>query len=352
MVNYYKDFTRYCSLEWFAGAFFFCFSFLIFSSAFPTCFSANFSTLAIILMICFWTKNIRKLNKSFIELSGYIILFLLLISLDFNKPLSRNLAAFSEYRLFLILPFITSFLLNADKRWVTRIVFASGLGCLVSLIGSYGLWLGLIDIEGAQFSFGNRIFHAFTMVIFLAFLVSFGLRVKQLNLRIGAGILAFLCLFNLLLVEQGRTGYLATFSVCAVFCIFYSTGILRFAIYFCIFLIFLALGFFISDDFVARIAFTFENFVKFVESEDRTSSLGLRLSFYETAVGIMNENFWSGVGLTEAEDVFFDRLIGQGWRGSDNVHSEFLTMGIIGGIWLLVAYMVWVFSFFSLVSWH
>ena len=107
--------------------------------------------------------------------------------------------------------FLAALALSETTRWWTlRAVLA---GAFISLVTSYGLSLGWWEIEGANLSLANRIYHGFIMATFLGACLLIA-RERAGLLRVVACVVSLLVIYNVLNIETGRTGYLQVVAVC------------------------------------------------------------------------------------------------------------------------------------------
>lgn len=325
---------------------FIAFSFVMFSCWFPTGFSATFSTFAFLFASPLFFSRVDWINISIFEKVGLVLFAWLLLSVFWSEAgVLDSLGYLSEYRLYLMVPVFAAALwcLPNTQNWA---LYAAVLGAVVALIASYGLGLGWWKIEGAHLSLANRIYHGFIMsaLLLVALLVA---RHTSGVFRIAALVVALLTAYNVLNIENGRTGYLQVIAVSFIFVVL-SFSRLQAAI-----LAFVAAVAFVAayvslDQFNARVDQTLGNVERMVVNDDYQSSAGYRLEFYRAAIQIGADNPAGGVGVGDVVAELENRAkSGQIRMVTDNVHSEFMNMLMAGGVPALSLFS----AFVVLIAW-
>lgn len=310
---------------------FIAFSFVMFSCWFPTGYSATFSTLAFYFALPIFFHRIRSVELNRFELAGLALFGWLLLSVIWSDaPVLESLGYLSEYRIYFILPVLISVLaLNAQTQ--RRAFTAAMLGAFIALITSYGLGLGWWQIEGANLSLANHIYHGFIMSSFLLACLLIA-RETQGLVRLLAGVVALLVAYNVLNVETGRTGYLQVVFVCLIFAVLTFSRIQAVLAVSAAVILF-AVSYFSFDQFHNRVNQTVANVEKMVVSDDYYSSAGYRLEFYRGAVNVGLDYPLGGVGVGDVMSTLKSRAeAGQIRLLTDNVHSEFMNMLMAGGV--------------------
>ena len=314
----------------FAGNFV-AFSFVIFSSSLPTGFVSTFSGLAVIfaLPIFFYRLPTGYLNH--FEIFGMALFAWLTVSILWSRTLLwQSIVALSEYRIFLIVPIFISVLAFNKKiqYWAFR---AAIFGALFAVIASYGLGLGWWSLSDSRVSLGDRIYHGFVMSCLILTCLVIAREYRHLTRGV-AIIVALAAVYNVTAVEVGRTGYLQAAVVILILCSL-SFSFLR-NIVVCIACLVISLSLYIgSERFSNRVNETVANIEQVQANGGLDTSVGKRLAYYRGAVGIGIDYPWSGVGVGDAEEELAVRAQdGRIELLTDNVHSEFLNMLIIGGL--------------------
>lgn len=307
------------------------FSFVMISKVVPTGFASTFSTLAFVFALPIFLYRLPMVELNRFEFTGVVLFGWLLLSVLWsNASVLQSLWYLGEYRIYLILPVMTSVLALSvhTQFWAFA---AAMLGAFIALITSYGLGLGWWHIEGAHLSLANRIYHGFVMSSFLlaCLLVA---RETTGVVRLVAGIVALLIVYNVLNIENGRTGYLQVVAVCLAFAILTFSRIQAlFAVVAAVILF--TVSYFTFDQFHTRVNQTVANVEKMVVSDDYNSSAGYRLEFYRGAINVGMDYPVGGVGVGDVTSTLQSRVEAGDIRVlTDNVHSEFMNMLMAGGI--------------------
>ena len=310
---------------------FIAFAFVMFSTAVPTGFASTFSTLAFCFALPVFIYRIRSIELNRFELAGLALFGWLLLSVFWSDaPVLESLGYLGEYRIYFILPVMISVLaLNAQtRRWAFA---AAMLGAFIALITSYGLGLGWWQIEGAHLSLANRIYHGFIMSSFLLACLLIARETTGV-VRLLASVVALLVAYNVLNIENGRTGYLQVVFVCLTFAVLSFSRIQAVLAVSAAAILFVA-SYFSFDELQNRVNQTVANVEKMVVSDDYDSSAGYRLEFYRGAINVGLDYPLGGVGVGDVTSTLQSRAeTGQIRLLTDNVHGEFMNMLMAGGI--------------------
>ena len=320
---------------------FIAFSFVMFSCWFPTGFSATFSTFAFLFALPLFFSRMDWANINLFEKAGLALFAWLSLSIFWSEgSVLDSLGYLFEYRLYLMVPVFVAALLCVPntQKWA---FYAAVLGAIIALVTSYGLGLGWWKIEGAHLSLANRIYHGFIMstLLLVALLVA---RHTNGLFRISALVVVLLTVYNVLNIENGRTGYLQVIAVIFLF-VALSFGRLQAAILALLVAVALGAAYFSLDQFNARIDQTLINVERSIVNLDYESSAGARLDLYRAAIRIGAENPLSGVGVGDV----VAELDNQAKAGkirfvTDNLHSEFMNMLMAGGVPALLLFLAFV----------
>jgi len=325
---------------------FIAFSFVMFSCWFPTGFSATFSTFAFFFALPLFFSRVDLANISLFEKAGLVLFAWLSLSIFWSKVgVLDSLGYLSEYRLYFMVPVFAAALVSlpSTQQWA----FAAAVsGAVIALITSYGLALGFWQIEGANLSLANRVYHGFIMSALL--LVSL-LVARHTNgvFRITAVVVALSTAYNVLNIEIGRTGYLQVIAVTFIFVVLSFTR-LQAAILTLVAAVALGTAYVSLDEFNSRLDQTLVNVERIVVDDDYISSAGYRLEYYRGAIQIGADNPVGGVGVGDVVSELENRAnSGQIRLLTDNVHSEFMNMLMAGGFTAFLLFL----AFVSLIAW-
>jgi len=218
-----------------------------------------------------------------------------------------------------------------------------GAGC--ALVASYLLGFGVITIEGARYSLGNRIFHGFIMSILYWGCLIYA-RESSSPLRYVAWVVAVMCAYSVINIEIGRTGYIQILTITTIFVVTsfqWKTSLLLLLLAVLI-LIFTYSG---LDRFQSRVDQTVYNIEQYLQLNNPASSAGERFELYKIGVSVGWENPLLGVGIGDVADKLSD-LYDQGKlripEKTDNVHNEFVNILMIGGLTALTMFLWFLFA--------
>ena len=319
------------------------FSFVMFSCWFPTGFSATFSTLAFFFALPLFFYRVDLASISLFEKIGLALFGWLLLSIFWSQAgVLESLVYLSEYRLYFMLPVFSAALLYLPdtQKWTLH---AAVIGAVIALITSYGLGFRWWQIEGAQLSLADRIYHGFIMstLLLVALLAA---RNAVGVVRIGAIGVAILTIYNVLNIETGRTGYLQVIAVSFIFLVL-SFSRMQVAVLALIGAVTLVVAYLSLDQFNAQVDRTLNNIEGVVVKDNYLNSTGVRLELYRGSIQIGADNPLGGVGVGDVVAELENRAdSGQIRILFDNVHSEFMNMLVAGGVPALLLFLAFVLS--------
>lgn len=120
---------------------------------------------------------------------------------------------FGKYRELLLLPLMLSIL---TKEWTERIIYGFIIGHMIGMIFSFFQWFGYFNITGMPSGFHSHIQYS-TLEAFAIFAITIiAYNHKNTSIKISLFILAFIMLFNLFMINTGRSGYIVFFMILAV----------------------------------------------------------------------------------------------------------------------------------------
>lgn len=191
----------------------------------------------------------------------------------------------------------------------------------------------LIYTSSNAMVFKHQVTHSFLMSIaaFLFALAAYHARDRRW--KIAGAVLAGLATANVLLMVQGRTGYLVLAALIVyLFAIrFHWKGLVVAAV------LVSATGaaaYTLSDTFRSRVALTVQQAQAFDPSKpaDETSSIGLRLEYYTNSLAIVRDHPLAGVGTGGFADAYAKQVEGTGRIATKNPHNEYLMIGVQLGV--------------------
>jgi len=317
------------------------FTFAIFSCLFPTGVVSTFSTLAFFFAIPIFCSRWRDLRLNVFETIGLLLFAWLCLSFAWTESgLLSGLGAVSEYRIYFMIPVFATAILES-RNLTPYLVSCSFIGATIALAASFLIFFDVIKVEG-KMSLANSIFHGF-IISLLYFASLLAVRETQGKARVFFIALASIAAINVLFVEVGRTGYLQIISATLAYVLICYPKFWRLAL--AGFVILVAVVFlgsiFVLDDYEVL----FGTLVEKLRDGQHGYSNSLRLDYYQGALFLGANNFPWGVGVGDAVMVLEKAFLEGRMRYlTDNVHSEFLNMWLVGGLPALVLFSLFIAS--------
>lgn len=290
----------------------------------------------------------KQLNLMMHEKLGLILFGWLFLVSCMNIDLWPDpLISVFEYRFFLLLPLI-GYLLSSRLGLLRDVFKVSYLGGVFALTMSYLLVFGVVEVNGAQYSLANRVFHSFVMTmlilasIFLWFEVTNWKRYLFLTIAIAAAI-------NLMFVENGRGGYLMVL-VSFLLVVSFNTRMKTIIFLFGTFTIALAVGYGMSEKFSGQLLRSLQDLSNAIDGADYTSSIGQRLEYLRAGTTLLSENPVFGiVGQTVTTALANAHDTGMLRYPTDNLHNQYLMIGLVGGVAAIIFYCLFWLSWVQAV---
>ncbi|MCZ7566669.1 MAG: O-antigen ligase family protein [Burkholderiales bacterium] len=245
-------------------------------------------------------------------------------------PAGERLATLWKYReLALIVILLPLF---ADPRVRRQGLVALCAAVIVSVLISYLLHFGLAPGGGVfkggpadPYVFKLRITHNFLAVFGAFVLAAAALRARPPWQRAVLSLLALACVLNVVLLVQGRTGYvvlagLVTYAFAARLGwkgVIAGAGLVG------------ALGlaaFYGSNAFHDRVVQTWHEAEAARDDPAAPTSVGLRLQFYRTSAEIVRDHPFLGVGTGGFAEAYAERVRGTAMEPTRNPHNEYLLL--------------------------
>ncbi|MCC6610261.1 MAG: O-antigen ligase family protein [Burkholderiales bacterium] len=278
-------------------------------------------------------QAVREHRAAQIALGLFALLGLGVLYAD--APLGERLSYLSKYRELALLAVLLPVFAEADVRRRGLVVLCAVVSLAVLL--SYLLRLGLVPsgvpgeglfkgVSGDAYVFKLRITYSF-LAAFAAYVMAAGaLRAPRTWQKVILGLWALACALNVLLLVQGRTGYLVLGAL-----VVYGTvvrlgpkGAIAGAA------LAAAMGvaaFYGSSAFHARIAQTLQELRQGAGDEATATSTGLRLQFLRNSVAIIRDHPLTGVGTGGFATAYAEKVRGTAQVQTTNPHSEYLLLG-------------------------
>jgi len=257
-------------------------------------------------------------------------------------PATVAVAQFSKYQDLLLVPMLVS--LFAEHRFRRFAVWAFLGGMLVTLALSYLIGLGLFpegifrgtpaDPTVFRLHVTQNFFMAYT-----AFALACLARSEANKARRGLlYAVAFLALFNVIFMVQGRTGYLVAGTL-LMFFLLERTG-WRSVVLGTMALALLVSGAFLgSQSFRGAINRGIAEYSQWRADRPAEDSIGWRLEFYYNTAQMIRERPIAGVGTGGFPIVYAERVKGTGRVNPGHPHSEYILMTAQLGVFGLAAFV-------------
>ncbi len=316
-------------------------SYVLIAACFFIPLSTSLMGLFAALVVLFWLgsgnfKDIGALFKSSPISAASILLFLVFIAGLFYSPasLEEGIDALKKYRELIYFPIVMSSALHHRKN-AAMAINAFFLGCIVSLLASYGMFLDLIPSERYGHGITYHITHSFFMAI-LAFWLFHKVFSSKAKLWLWFPLL-LLTVSNIIFIAPGRTGMIAFLLLMLLFCCQkFAWKQLMFAFVF--FALAITVFVYSSKNFSGRLQEAFHEIQTYEHGSSRTS-LGMRFDWWQGSVALIQQKpFWGhGTGSFTQEH---DRLIkGSNTKATDNPHNEYLFIAVQLGVLGLLLFL-------------
>lgn len=277
---------------------------------------------------------------------GYaLICYLALVSIANEVDINLLVISIFEYRILFLLPLV-GFLLYKTEKTRNLCLFAFFLGAFTALAASYLIYFDVLNFEDGRRSLANRIFHGFLMMNLFIFIA--GLRSTEKYTEVLFGLLLVVILYNVLAVETGRTAYICQAVVGIYFLLykFKSWGLRVIGLILGLCLI--ALIGKIEPGLVSILGSSASNISNAIFEDSYSNSAGLRAEYYRGGFHLWTDSPIFGIGIANIDGAL-SQLHTEGLirAFTDNLHSEFLTMLVGGGMFGLALYCMFLISFWG-----
>jgi O-antigen ligase len=309
-----------------------------------TCFSCIFSSsltsiFSVVMIVCWLVSGTYK-NIHVIIKENPVTIFciayccLLLIGIFYSPAsLSDSLDYFKKYRVLLFIPIVLS--LTMGRHNVSRnIVNALLLGYLFVLINAYLVDFSLLEPNALSLKRRGGGF----LVIFAYLVLQRALLEKELRFLWGGFFLA-IC-YDIFFILNTRTGWVIFIGLALLF--FMQNFSIKKQLLFFVLAACIGVGiFYTSDIFEERISTTLHNLKNYdAEEKNASSSLGLRLDWYQNSIALIKEKPLWGYGTGSFEIAQKPLIEGKNTQATGDPHNEyFLTavqIGLVGCLVLLL----------------
>jgi O-antigen ligase len=294
-----------------------------------------------------YREKLSSIRANPVASMALVFIFLLLAGCTYGSGNWQDAVHFlRKYSSLLYLPvLVTLFANERDKR---NALIAFGAAMFVTLVLSYGLWLGLLPPAWVKnhtadnpVVFKLHITHGIFMALASFLAVVAAVYVTDRRWRIVLIIAAALAAFNVLFMVQGRTGYLVMGTLAAYF--FFARFRWRgLAVVIFIAAAVVAAGVVTDSPFVSRIALMFSEMHQWKAGSGGNTSIGIRMDFYRICWALIQDHPIFGVGTGGFIQAYADKVAGTGLVAWNNPHNQFLLttvqLGVVGLLVLLALF--------------
>jgi hypothetical protein len=298
--------------------------------------------LGIPLILLIFTKKITEYPRILIKnrTAGVSTLLFIWLSISLLWSTADNdysLKILSKYREFLLIPlFMIFFSIEKYRKYAFISLY---IALFLSLLCSYLIHFDLVDYWDNPNSIKNRIFHGISMSIFAY--INLQAAARSRKYRAVFVTLFFITFHNLFFIENGRTGYLLSCSLAALFCCqqWRIKGLLTMIVIGCA-----GVGaiVFFGDALHIRII---DNLSVIHNAHTLNLSmlqqLDIRLEFYILSLRAFIDSWLLGHGLGSFPNAYAiqHEAIQTYWETTVNSHSEFLQISVQTGIIGLILFI-------------
>ena len=304
--------------------------------------------MAILLLGCLVSPAIYR-KKSWTEIPtalwiGLVLFGWMALSAFWSVGIPENIfESIRKYREFLLLPIMLIGVRQLGRlSWVREVMYGS---LLISVLVSFLLWLDWIDIPGSELSLKNRIFFGISTSVFFYWSL---LRTSTAGFVRWYGMLsALLAVFSLLVIENGRTGYVITITFLGIYLWSRYPGWNRRLVWLTILAGVLYGIYYLDDGLAHRVNESIINLNANVNS-DRVSSVSYRIEFYRNTVRGWQSAPLVGHGVGSfptSIELFYNP--DRPWGLTDNPHQQYLLFLYEGGVVAFVLFCLFLLLLMS-----
>jgi len=260
-----------------------------------------------------------------------MILFLLLvIGLSYSPaPLPESLAVLKKYRELFYFVVTVSLVMNHPQA-AQRAEDGFVAGCVLLLLVSYAMFLGLIPTHKFGYSIVYHITHSFFMAVLAFWCLQRAFNRVPHLVRIFWLLLFIAATVNLFYIAPGRTGMLVYIALLLLTLIQrlpwqYSipAGLLTAAL--------IAVAFYSSSNFSTRVMEALDEIQNYQAESSRTS-LGMRFDWWQNSLQLISEKPLFGHGTGSFSKAQAALIEGTKTKATDNPHNEYLLLGVQSGL--------------------
>lgn len=294
-----------------------------------------------------WREKWRIIRTNPVAMATLLLFgWLLLGTLWGAGSLADRALAIKKYGEFLFIPVLVSLAFDQEVR--AKALWGFSLALVVTLMWSYALWLGfpspggLIKGEATNpFVFKRHITHNIIVAFGGLLFAVLAWRATDCHWRVVWSILSGLAVCNVLLMVQGRTGYLVLAALMVLF-LHASWGWKGTTGAIVLVGLLFASAYAVSPSFHQRIDQTVVNVQNWNPAVTGHEGVTERLEFYDNTLEIIREHPLIGVGTGGFAATYAKHVAPKGLKPTSNPHNQYLLiMAQVGVVGLLL--LLWLF---------
>lgn len=278
----------------------------------------------------------RLLRQSPLAAVATILTLLFLVGMLYSPAgWEEILSVFKKYRELLFIPAVLSLMLDESGKNRDTAVSAFFAGCIILMIISYAMALGILPSVRYGSSITYHITHSFFMAILAFWTLHRVTDVKRY--KVAWALLLAAVIGNIIYIAPGRTGMITLFALAVLF-IWQRFSWQKKLIGLLVFTLFTTLAIYSSENIRTRINDGLNDIRTYQHGISR-SSLGMRFDWWYDCLLLVREKpvFGHGTGsfTTEHNRLIQETLI----EPTDNPHNEYLFIAVQLGIIGLLAFL-------------
>lgn len=264
-----------------------------------------------------------------------------------SAPLKEAFGALGKYLDLMLIPVMMWAVFDEKTR--ERALICYGIAVVLNLYVAYSAAAGLPGLRHAHYPIGFKASVTHSIMVSLgAFLFLLWAReTTSRGWRAALIALAALCAHNVLFIVIGRTGYVVLALLLAYYVMTLSRGWRGAALAVIVVVMLAGTAYFSSSSFQTRVDEIGSDLSQWRPEARDATSVGQRIEYYRTTLGIIADHPWIGVGTGAFTREFADKVRGTAAIATTNPHNDYLLVGAqlgIPGIALLLALYG--------ISWH
>jgi len=312
-----------------------------------TAFDSVVAALVVLAWIVAAPADARQTLRSIISYKPALLAVLLFVALlascaYSNAPLKESVSAASKYLDLALIPiFMWAAATPGVRKWaLIGFVAAIILNLLVSYGSAIGVWESLPGLRTyPRYPIGFRlsVTHNFFVSIaaFALLLLAREWRVTRPRAAMFSAALALACIYNVLFVVIGRTGYVVVAALLIYFAFTVSRSRRSASVAVLVITSLLAAAYLGSTAFSARMQDVASDLINWRPGASDETSVGQRIGYYRTTAGLVADHPLTGVGAGAFETEYRAKVSGTAAPATSNPHNDYLMIAAQAGLFAL-----------------